>query len=393
MPPLPDELVEEIFLRLPLDEPAALLRASLVSKPWFGVLTGPGFCGRYRELHGTPPMLGFLYSRPDGSGDDDEDPAMLFVSTSKFWVRFPDFTESTHHRLDAWDCRHGRVLLRDNDNYPMMLVVWDPLTGCAWELYGPDGGADSYEIAVLCAMSGCDHRACHAAPFKVVYVRVDNSEEGECVAHACVLSLDTSDWGNPRPYFWYEWKEPCPGLGLAAADAFIRPMPSVLVNDALHFLLGYRYDDDRVGILKYSLSSDSLSLIDAPIAESVAVHAPILMAMKDGSLGFAHVDRLTLYAWSRQIDSNGVVSWINYRLVDLKNLLPIKNPKITPRLIGSVEGGDIIFVNTDLGIYEIDLKTLEWKARLRRENLHSLIPYMSFYNPLGITMSFFFYDS
>ncbi|KAF7046129.1 hypothetical protein CFC21_055179 [Triticum aestivum] len=389
MPQLPDELVEEIFLHLPPDEPAALVRASLASKPWLALLTGPAFRARYREFHGAPPMLGLFYSRPDDT-DDEEDPDPPFVSTTKFAVRIPHFIDPTYQRFDAWDCRHGRVLLVDNGYSDPLLGVWDPITDCTRELVGlffPD----SFGVAVLCAVSGCDHRACHAGPFRVVYVGLEYSEDedGECVAVACVSSPDIGDWSKPRPDSLSEWNEQCPDLDLvAAADAFIRPMPSVLVNDALHFLLGYKHDDDRVEILKYSLSSDSLSLIDAPLAESVVFHAPILMAMKNGTLGFAHVDRLTLYVWSRQIDSDGGASWTRLIVVDVKNLLPIKNPKRGSRLVGSVEGSDIIFVKTDLGIYEIDLKTLEWKERHKGENVKALFPYMSFYDPSGIYIPF-----
>ncbi|VAH99004.1 unnamed protein product [Triticum turgidum subsp. durum] len=382
MTSLPDELVEEVFLRLPPDEPAALVRASLVSKPWFGLLTGPAFRGRYREFHGAPPMLGFLYNRPYGYSRR-KDLTPLFVSTTKFRVRIPHFTQRTHQSLDAWDCRHGMVLLGDNGYCPPMLAVWDPMTGCARELYGPEeylDPADSYKIAVLCAVSGCDHRSCHAVrPFKMVYVGV-KTRDGECVALAFVSSPDMGDWTKASDPEREEWEEPCSDLDLAN-DAFVHSMPAVLVDDALHFLLGYKYDDGRAGILKYSLSSDSLSFIDAPLAMSVVARASILMAMKDGRLGFAHVDRLTLHVWSRQVDSDGGASWTHGRIVDLKSLLHIKYPKSRARLIGSVEGGDIIFVTADLGVYEIDLNTLEWKERRKRENLHALYPYMSFYNP------------
>ena len=212
----------------------------------------------------------------------------------------------------------------------------------------------------------------------MVGVGVSYGEDGECVACVFVSSTpDMGDWSKLDELHSQEWEEQCPGLDLGA-EAFICSMQAVLVNDALHYKLGYKNDNDRVGILKYSLTSNSLSLIDVPFA----AHADILMAMKDGSLGLAHVDsRLTLYVWSRQIDSNGVASWTHGRVVDLKNLIPIKNPERRPRPIGSVEGRDIIFVNTDLGVYEIDLKTLECKERMKGENFRALIPYMSFYNP------------
>ncbi|XBI74708.1 hypothetical protein VPH35_068191 [Triticum aestivum] len=152
-------------------------------------------------------------------------------------------------------------------------------------------------------------------------------------------------------------------------------MPPVLVEEALHFMLEYD-GDDSVQILKYDLSSNSLSLIDAPIVDSHIASASILMAMEDGGLGFAHVDGLTLYIWSRQMDPNRVASWSRRTVIHLRNLLPIQNPEETLILVGSVEGSDTIFVTTDLGIYEINVKSHHWKKLWKRQNFCAFIPYM-----------------
>lgn len=65
-------------------------------------------------------------------------------------------------------------------------------------------------------------------------------------------------------------------------------------------MLTYDYDDHPVGVLKYDIGSDRLSLIDAPCPWSITAGASILlMAMEDGSLGFAHVYGSTLSVWSK----------------------------------------------------------------------------------------------
>ncbi|XBI34573.1 hypothetical protein VPH35_120362 [Triticum aestivum] len=256
MPELPDELVEEIFLRLSPDEPAALVRASLASKPWHGVLIGPAFCSRYHEFHGVAPMLGFFYSWPDGS-DDGEDPVPPFVPTTKFGPRIPDLTTVTHRRLDALGCRHGRVLLRCTSSDPTttIVVVWNPMTGCTREAHI---GGDGYQAAELYTVSGCDHRSCHVGPFKIVYVGVSRLADGECVAFSFVSSLNMGDWSKPSDDFdleleEWEWDdEPCDDLDLAA-DAFIYSRPAMPVDDTLHFMLGYKDGNARVGILKMAL--------------------------------------------------------------------------------------------------------------------------------------------
>ncbi|XBI74685.1 hypothetical protein VPH35_068172 [Triticum aestivum] len=323
-------------------------------------------------------MLGFLHTWHYGSHPTKvEDPIPHFTSTAKFGARIPDDEwaddEWGNIYYTAWDCRHGRVLLGGSNQLPMPLVVWDPMTGCRRKLPAPWISDDSHAAAVLCAVSGCDHRTCHSAPFQVVFVSLYTKEDDhdDC----------TGDWSKPVPQF-NEWVEPCPDLHLPA-DAFIKPMPPVLVQGALHFMLKY-VDDDSAEILKYDLTSNSLSLIDAPVQYSPIASAPILMAMKDGSLGFALVDKLTLYIWSRLMDSNRVASWTQCRITNLSSLLPIQNPEeISLILVGSVEGSDTVFVTTDLGIYEINVKSQRWKKIWKRENFRSLIPCMSFYNPQG----------
>ncbi|KAM3208097.1 hypothetical protein ACQJBY_063038 [Aegilops geniculata] len=92
------ELVEEILLLIPPEEPAVLIRASLVCKAWCRLLSGHAFRSRYRTLHKTPPVLGFLQRW--------EDNVERFVPTTKFRPRNPE-------RRDSYvlDCRHGRILL------------------------------------------------------------------------------------------------------------------------------------------------------------------------------------------------------------------------------------------------------------------------------------------
>ncbi|KAJ1262338.1 hypothetical protein BS78_09G099200 [Paspalum vaginatum] len=51
LPELVEDLVGEILLRVPPGEPACLVRASLVCKPWRRVVSDPAFRRRYRAFH------------------------------------------------------------------------------------------------------------------------------------------------------------------------------------------------------------------------------------------------------------------------------------------------------------------------------------------------------
>ena len=132
---------------------------------------------------------------------------------------------------------------------------------------------------------------------------------------------------------------------------------------------------------------------------SALVDDSILVAMQNGSLGFVCLNYTgKLRLWSRQTGSNdGAASWTQQlRVVDIKSLLPAKDPNkftvIRTTLIGSVEGSDMVFVTTDMGIYEINFTSLQWKKLWKPEVFTALIPYMSFYSPQGMFMFMFFFS-
>ncbi|KAM0891846.1 hypothetical protein ACQ4PT_026136 [Festuca glaucescens] len=284
-PALMEDILEQIFLHLPPDEPACLVRASLASKIWFALLTGPRFRSRYREHHDAPPMLGILKSTPWGCTPPKEgDPATVppFVSTTGFRARVPDDGWG-HRNYTAWDCRHGRVLVGENNELlegPKKLAVWDPMTGRRRELQEPEVVC-SYGLcaaAVLCAVSGCDHLACHEGPFQVVFFSLHDDGGDDFVARVCV-SLETRDCSKPCSDFHRtELSGPCPGVSVRG-DVYIIPRPPVLVNNALHFQLDQEGGYEE--ILKYDLSSNCLSLIYAPKAGANKAGVSILMAMED----------------------------------------------------------------------------------------------------------------
>ncbi|CAM0876977.1 unnamed protein product [Alopecurus aequalis] len=140
-PDLMDDLIEEVLLRLPPDDPACLVRASAVCKPWRRILAAPRFRRRYREFHGTPPVLGLFHK--DGR----------FVPTSSFPHAQPD---RPHWR--SLDCRHGRALCVTFTGYPegeslppFYFAVMDPLTGQQRSVPSPYVGELSFRAAATTA--------------------------------------------------------------------------------------------------------------------------------------------------------------------------------------------------------------------------------------------------
>jgi hypothetical protein len=110
-----EELVEEVLLRLPPADPASLVRAAIVCKPWCRIISDRRFRRRFSEFHRSPPMLGLLCNFRDQDGDYV---SRLLPTSSACPLR-------ADHNWRALDARHGRVLL--SLLLGLYLSVWDPI--------------------------------------------------------------------------------------------------------------------------------------------------------------------------------------------------------------------------------------------------------------------------
>lgn len=190
-----EDLLEELLLRFPPDDPASLARAALVSKRWFRLICGRDFRRRFRKYHGTPPQLGFVFLRLDPTAFE-----RLFIPVSSFRPH----DRADRRNLKAVHSCHGRVLLHSipwfSGKILEDLFVWAPITDKLWKLprwplYSLPSCSQG-NAAVLCAGAvagdGCDHFDCHLGPFMVVFVGIDEDVQ----TFTCVYSSQDERWGN-----------------------------------------------------------------------------------------------------------------------------------------------------------------------------------------------------
>ncbi|CAN6212987.1 unnamed protein product [Urochloa humidicola] len=159
LPELMTELIEEILLRLPPDDPACLVLSSLVCKPWCRLLSATAFRRRYSAFHRAPPLLGFLHDQHLKTGIGH---MPRFVPT----IKSCPFPKQAFDDCAGWsvrDCRHGRVLFDIIPIDGVNFVVWDAATGERHRLPKPPVHLGAYNAAVLCAVHGCDHLDCRDA--------------------------------------------------------------------------------------------------------------------------------------------------------------------------------------------------------------------------------------
>ncbi|KAK1612339.1 hypothetical protein QYE76_036012 [Lolium multiflorum] len=264
--PLNDDLIAEILLRLPPDEPEHLFRAALVCKPWLRTICDRGFRRSYRAFHGAPPLLGLLHKLVVMQGP----PPDRFASTTSI----PEFPHpgSDGRRTRPLDCRHGRVLVHMLEHDAGQgYLVWDPVTGDRHDLPEPDVDWLIYSAAVLCAADGCDHLDCHGGPFRVVFAATHDRED---IIVASVYSSETGAWSAPVSLDYIP---------------YLQPRRGTLVGDAVYFTV--RHDN---AIVKYDLGKDRLSMIESPQPKEWDI---ALMAMENASLGFACIQGSSLHTY------------------------------------------------------------------------------------------------
>uniref|UniRef100_A0A0E0KMP8 F-box domain-containing protein n=1 Tax=Oryza punctata TaxID=4537 RepID=A0A0E0KMP8_ORYPU len=396
---LSDELVGEILVRLPPDDPACLLRASLACKAWRRILADRAL---RRRLHRTPPVVGFLRI---GMGEGGERYGSRYTPNNGAAA-----ATDGDRDLPLWlvvDCRHGRALFATPCPRPGAgatslgydFIVWDPFTNehrrLPWPSPPPDITGRDFNAAVLCAgagCGGCDHRSCHGGPFRVALIWSRSpSLFLPGATSARVYSSETGEWSETTTVEHHDV--------LYLEDRSPLPCRSVLVGDTLYFTWSSTHAFElRLGAQR------RLSIVYGPPRPPPLIESssPIfMMSMDDGVLRCIDVEpedeklclRLRLRLWSRNADGDddddGVAGWISGRAIELEPLLPdgaLQTPWIpsSVQLLGAVEGTDVIFVGTHspdhpAAVYMVQLNSR--KARKVFDKCTSVVPYTSFCIP------------
>ncbi|CAL5077918.1 unnamed protein product [Urochloa decumbens] len=367
-----DELVEEILLRFPPDDPARLFAAALVCKRWCRLITGRGFRRRFRELHRAPPLLGFLFNSYGSR--------FGFVPTSSFRPR----NNSDHSALRAIHSGHGRVLLRHwqgEHRRREPFVVWDPLTDEHQELpmgpVCPELDMLSWSAAVLCTVSDrCDHLDCHRGPFLVVSM----GQTYKNTLTSCVYSSEAGSWSEPVSVHAQGHRLCRFELGNV-----------VLVGKALYFKLFLSATE----MVKYDLVTRKMSQICISAVSQQHPAVAKLTATDDGRLGCAFVrdyrEAARLDLWSRKHGGpDEELTWEQSRVIELGTLLPIDAISVQPVVAGFADNGvGVILIRTCVGDFTIDLRSGTVKKAGESRGYHDfLVPYVSFCTPGKYLISF-----
>jgi len=256
---LDDDTIIDVLLRLPPEEPAHLVRASLVCKQWRRVLSHPDFLRLYARIHRTPPLLGiFNLCSSHSQSHPGPIPCFVPVPTTAAGAGSPSSSSSVaaaaggalamdHCPWLVLDCSHGRVFLQRRyvADDARAFLVWDPITGDWHELPWLKTASRSSAV-VLCAAAadGCDHSSCRGGPFLVLCADVGlHRTPAGWRARARVYSSHLRAWGAPV---------------LRGFDHFHQSR-AIIIGDQVYLFRLFLGDQ----ILKYDLRRHCLSAIDS----------------------------------------------------------------------------------------------------------------------------------
>ncbi|CAO2193152.1 unnamed protein product [Urochloa humidicola] len=352
-PFVPDDLLLQIFLRLP-PQPSCFLRASLVCKRWHGLVADPRLLRQLRA-----PLLGVFLNNPPTRA--------CFVPAGNPPDRIP--TSRFHRPPLPWlvraSCR-GRVLLCDNG---ARFLVWDPVTNGQRFVPAPPVPAD-------------DGHYLYSYGFGAVLLRGDDATDSSFrvavafvqagVAAATVYSSDTGAWAEAHH------------VVVTAQDASGSipwvETPGAAAGDAVYWLL----DDERLLSLELHAAGGggprALVVVEPRNAWRAHGRNVKLMRTPGGELGLAAVTGTALRLWAlEEATAGGAVSWTLRRTVVLNALLPgarmlrcpvrfgevrslalaLDDREFTApcaRIVGVDEDGAVVFIRRIDGLFMLGLE-------------------------------------
>ncbi|KAM3296450.1 hypothetical protein ACQJBY_038665 [Aegilops geniculata] len=151
--------------------------------------------------------------------------------------------------------------------------------------------------------------------------------------------------------------------------------PAMLLGDSLY----WTFTDDSSSILEFDLQRQSLAVIRMP--EDVYKYEGHIMVIRadSGGLGFLMVTDFTLQLWKRKIDCDGVASWGLEKTIELDKLLSLNPEKGSIMILGLAEENKMVFLGTFIGIFALQLHSLQFKKLSETKRKSHCHPFESVY--------------
>ncbi|CAM0947904.1 unnamed protein product [Alopecurus aequalis] len=262
-PPVPDDLLLDIFLRIP--DPADLVRVSAACVSFRGLVADRSFLRKYRKIH-APPLLGFLDRDQTFHPAVQPHPSAPAASAVALAVdfSFSFLPAPTARRWVIQDIRDGRVLLAGKDSFyqqlinsiasSIELVVCDPLHR-RYLVLPPIADVEFRRPCRTFLLPSLDNE--EETAFRVIWM----ARCGDNLA-ALVFSSSTGQWQDGPSH---GWRDSFDGL-LEPIGPAISSRPTSYAYGCFYWVVGTRtkVTDCREMLLVLDTRKMEFSIVDAP---------------------------------------------------------------------------------------------------------------------------------
>ncbi|KAL6844497.1 hypothetical protein ACP4OV_026170 [Aristida adscensionis] len=347
---LPKDVLIEIFLRLP-PHPTCLLRQG-----------NREFLRRFCSSHRTSVLGVFTNSTSV--------PRFLPIGKPPFRVATTAFSLPDLH-WQVLGCRHSRVLLVSSTWKE--LLVWNPMNGNKHIVPAAPAADPRYNYgcvpennaAVFCADGHSNQSEIDTCQFFIVWVFTCTQ-----YVYACRYSSETGSWDT---------------MSSSPVPSEVDSRPSILIRNVLYWPLKSKY------ILAFEMATHRLYHIECPSDTHDIYRRNVhIIITEDGGLGLAAVTKFILRLWSWETDDGGVTGWVLRKTIDLRKFLPVemssspsadnqlaKRPPV--RILGLVEDDDLVFIWTIIGVFAVQLGSMQFTKVFETNVCATIYPYTGFF--------------
>lgn len=305
------------------------------------------------------------------------------IPTGRFSLQF-DHGDS----LKCLGCCHGLVLLFSARR--LEVLVWDPITGDRHRVAIPPG---FYELKT--SITGVVLRAAGDGRHFLVALAVIEQNVGmqhaRAQAFACVYSSETGVWGNTISTLLQSEVGHTPTPGIRILTSILTPAmcfsgkstDAVLVGDSFYWMVTRVLHGTLTSsrILELDLDGQSLNVIPVPVVRSGLTNCHMcVMRAEGGGLGFLFLSCFSAQFWNGKTDCHGVASWELGKTIELDKLLSLEIERTAcPHILGYASQNNVVFLWTRVGVFTLQLESLEFKQIFETDILPSYYPYESVY--------------
>ena len=131
----------------------------------------------------------------------------------------------------------------------------------------------------------------------------------------------------------------------------------------------------------FDLAKHNLPQIDTPVDAHIATASRFqILRMENSELGLAVLSGMSMQLWERKASSNGGVTWMLQKTIELDKLLSLRSliRGAWTVIHGYDEDSHVMFVSIDLEVFMIPLKSLQFRNLFKIDSMTTYYPYTGF---------------